>query len=519
MKKLLLLSIFIAAFIFVTACTDETISIYIPEHILEATNATVTPITEDNETSHPLPFGDDVFTIYMPTFNQVIASELEMMAYATKLLQDAGLNIRFTNLPAFDDLSIRLNSVSNQSVILTHLTNALPLYQDGLLGDFYEVAWQYAPSFLGMVEHTLRDGSMPFVPIENIRITNAPAVLIRNDIYTEWDHPITNVQEYEALLRWLWVHDNSVAPGIFIPQYRDSLPGPIFGYLPLNFFLRDAGYSPLIGMLLQETHVPIPLWINDESGEIQGFYEIPAAVDAMLQPLVWRNAGLFEIWNGQELRDIYPTILVDSAVANLHWTDFYRHNYTIIVIPPAVTYISYNSGHVAIAPPNADIRPFLQFLEWLTIPENYRLFMFGIEGLDYALDSEGYIVEFLNEEYHSWIGRILFNNILMQESLRHISEFDKNFIDIMYNTVTPEFPLDRETRLSISRELLNNNLYLAAINNNMASNMDFMMRRIYSIDTEVEEARYIVETTFNQISRSIAIETAENLVREALARQ
>ena len=109
--------------------------------------------------------------------------------------------------------------------------------------------------------------------------------------------------------------------------------------------------------------------------------------------------------------------------------------------------------------------------------------------MDYTLDNEGYLGEFLNDEYHDWGGRRLFNNDVIELPQHPPDAFLDSFVEMLHNTDLPEFPLDSETRFAIGLELLNNNAYLTAINGGMANDMDFLMRLLFSIDTtEIDQA-------------------------------
>jgi len=462
---------------------------------------------------------DEVFTIYMPATNSNASEETGAMNYAAYLLQQAGFNIRFERFEySLSYLRTAMRSGNEKSVHIATIQSALILNQEALLGNFHEELLIYAPSFHYIISD-IRVPDIPFnIPTEVMRIPISPAILMRNDIYREHEQPITTVQEYENLLIRLRDQGSVSAPGLFATILSDRWWGRDFGYAPLNLFLNDAGYMPLTGMFLQEAGISNPLWRNEEDGEIAAFFNIPEAINAIIRPLELRDAGLVEIWDGeQEVGDIFPTILIDSAFNSFHLLGINPDLYTMQVFPKASSAIisTLGSGGGAIASANADLSEFFRFLEWLTVVDNYRFFMFGIEGEDYLSDDMGYISELLNPDYSGWGGRMYFRNDKMLQQIFHQSQASLDYHEALDAVPLPEFPLDVDGRLSVGFELATNDAFSDAMNR-IAGEMDTLLQQIYGTHIETEMARSMVEEVFERSGRVIGINLAEQLTREEL---
>jgi len=298
----------------------------------------------------------------------------------------------------------------------------------------------------------------------------------------------------------------------------DIWRGHELGYMPLMLFLGEEGYSPLTGMFHQDAGISTPLWINNQSGEIYPFFNMPAAVDAFTRLVEWINLGLIEIWDGEySPGNRFPIILYDSALLGLIQSNISYDEYTAVILPGASTIMAdfYGVGGGAVATPGTDTRVFFEFLEWLTFPENHRNFVYGIEGVDYISDNDGYLIDWLDTVYSNWLGSFLFINNIMERQIVHPSQFLLDYYEKIDNVPEPVFPLQTNDRLSIGHALATDTVYSQAVTAK-ALRMNLLYQQLFSGSVEADAARTIIEDAFNEISNIIGIDSAERLVRQIM---
>ena len=509
MKIFLLAAVLLTA---LTACGNNRLNDESDLTVTEAETIEAPFADEDSPEAY-----DDLFTIYLPATNNNREQELLDIAYANSLLQGAGLNISFD---IYDYAEVRESFLAgiSQSAHITGIQTALQLNEDGLLGDFFIEAARYAPRFMEMAAHAVTIGTMFYIPTEVMRVTAGPAALIRHDIYDLWGSRIRSTAEFEELLIFLSQIDEIATPGLYAGIDSDILWGANMGYLPLNLFLPEAGFSSLAGMFSQEAGVATPLWLNNESGEILPFYEIPEAAEAFVRLLEWRDAGLIEIWDGVSQAEYpFPAILLDSSYTYFGSLGIERELYTIHFFEQVSAVVTGGWAGGAIAAPGTDIRPLLNFLEWLTFPENYRLFKYGTEGVDHSLDEAGYIHELFNWSYINWQGRMFFRNDSLWYGLYPGSPAWLDHLYEQANAPLPEFPLTSRQRLDIGFALASDVMFNDAMLNRMPMYMEQLNLRLFGEYTTISEATAFTEEIFRRIADINGITAAEELVRSSRA--
>jgi len=303
------------------------------------------------------------------------------------------------------------------------------LMEEGLLGDFYDVAMDYASGYMAQIPKSWLDDeseTMHFIPVWRPEpYPNIPAVLVREDIAAEFGWEIRTASDYLALLDWLKDRDPQEIPGVTVFDW----------YMPLNFFLPDMGYwNSNDFRVLHELTTSIA----------HPFFAIPEGRLAIEEFARLQRDKLLYIKDGyadEKAFDQFPTVLLyaydfyDAGVnyVNFGWSAFgafdasgYRM-YTLYndVLPlEDRSHFTY-SGIDAFAGPDADVSEFLNLLEWLTVRDNYNLLFYGVEGEHYTLS--GGRMEPLEEDG----GRRLFRDSIMRYFKR--SEFARPSFFAPYN--------------------------------------------------------------------------------------
>jgi len=512
MKKLIIPAI-LTAIIGVACASEQQLALELPDLPMslaldEATEATEE--TAEEAQAIEFIFSDDAFTIFLPQTMRAVAQEREILAYLSQLAQSAGQNIRFETYQQLRQRQVIVESDGNSAFVVSQ-HEAVGFQREGLVGNFYEAGRSYAPSFMEMAEHAISPGSMYITPTQIMSFPLGPVVFIRNDIYDGWrrdgGNAIQNIRDYEALLMWISAREGGTSPGllVIITEHWDHYSG----FTPLELFLED--YTPMVGMFIQEAGVPTVLWMNNETGEMLSFNEIPDAVDAMLRPLEWRDRGLIEFWDGNrevELGSQFPTIAGNlNDTPAIDWG-----SYTMHYLAPATMAVTNSGwGGVAIIPHSTDAEPFFSFLEWLTIPENYKLLLYGVEGVDHLRNDNGYIIEILNEHLVGWHGRSFFRNSSIERHVYNYSTEVLTFLDEIENIPHPTFPLDFQQRQEIGVQLATDRVYLDSLGN-MQPIMHLLFMQIYNDRMQVNEARELVEGAFRRIGVVRGLGRAQELL-------
>jgi len=502
MKKILALT-FCLTLVFTACARDQEIGLGVPDMpVPTETTAEAQEGDEDQtDTQATYQADGDPITVFLPATMNAMTQEMINAAYLSRLMRESGQRVHFEIYYWFQ-LRELLNSEEN-SIFVVSQSDAIAFQYEGLIGNFYEVARQHAPQYLEMASQAFTPGDLYIIPTEIRTMIFAPAVYIRHDIYEAWQQDggqaISNIRDYEELLVWISGRGGNTAPGLFLipTNWWDVATG----FLPLEFFLE--GYTSLTGMFIIESGLPTPLFMNNESGEIRTFTEMPEAVEAMLQPLEWRDRGLFEFWSGDwdaELGSEFPTIALNLA---FH-PDLDLDAYGIHLLAPTATQILTNAGWggVAVATPDTDTTPFFEFLEWLTVPDNFRILMYGEEGVDHTVNANGFVEEILNNRHYAWHGRIFFRNDDVWSKLHYLSAEQLARHEFIENIPPPVWPLDAQQRQTIARQLALNYDYTSAIFG-APHIMQPLFSQIYGGDMPIAEARGLVEETFRQIGEAI----------------
>ena len=481
-----------------------------------------TPSSDENGyiSDNMLEFGSDTLTVYLPSIMPDPRAEQEALDYATEIVRAAGFNIRFERYNySLSRLREKVQSGNQHAVYLAPRQDAFLLYQEGLLGDFYAEASRYAPMYMINAAHLHMPGRLFYMPTSFDVFPLRPTVYIRRDIFEAYGHRrITNTQEYEDLLLWIMERYPYASPGIYGTPFADRYAGVRQGYMALNLFLTRAGYTSLAGMLLQMTEAFNPLWMNNETGEIKAFFNIPEAVDAMLYLLQWRQSGLMEFWDGSEVGETFPTILVHNGFANFSDMGTNWQEYTVHIFhqPEVNLYEEMWYGGGAVAAPDTDVAEFLRFMEWLTVPENYRVFMYGVEDVDHVLNDYGVVVERLETPYIQWRGRLYFFNADLSDLVFNKCFFTQELSNAIASIPPPSLPLNQQERFDVGSALVNNRDYINAMEQ-LGRSMELLIDRIYfNPNITIEDARQQVIQTFETLRNIPGIDAAEILVNEML---
>ena len=479
MKKMRLIVLLILISIFVTACRTE----------------------YDDE---------GFFVIYIPATMDSAQHETLFVDYLNWIIQDAGQPIRFRRY-VYNEWQVRniLNRMSPNSAIVVPKHEAIVFYNEGIIGNFYTEASIYAPTYMEKVQHLLTHESMFHIPTEIIYEPLAPAALIRTDQYNSWMFevglPIDNIETVEKLLVWIQERGWYTVPAVYI----SNLSYWNFNFLPLEIWMD--GYTSLAGMIKRYFNQPLMLWQNDETGVIRPFYNITSATDALLTPLYWRDRELLNFWDGTYLSHRYPVILMNS-VHRFHLMvneGLYRKRF---IAPATKSRVRFTWHGGAVALPDADVGPLFDFLEWLTIPENHELLVFGIENTDFSRHRRDDYIMYVYTEYSVWEGRWFFGNDTMwSESVRLTTVFADN-VDERANMQSPQFPFDDCEIRSLAVELAGSTAYINAMHS-MTYHLSNLYSQIHNSHVTIDEARDYITEAFDRIRNIDGIDEVERLIR------
>lgn len=353
-------------------------------------------------------------------------SQQASLDYANQIIADAGFSVTLEGMPkdismvSDEFLQMVRDNLSGNAVSLVFSEQAEKLADEGILGDFYAAGTQCAPMLMTQYAALSDSGeSMTAIPVS---ISQQPlsrtAVLIRNDVYASYGKEIRTADDYRALLESLKENNPGEVPGTISPQIMNTFCND---NLALSLFLPEYGYAPCDdGLVCKENNISAVYSLDETS--------------AMLNELEdWKANGLvdFFIWDNKAIANLgnYPTMVTNtqaflSDLTVMQFPTFDSVDYTnyhmCILYPTALPQIRDAStsyvNYCAVASPQADITEFLNFLEWLQTPENYLLFTYGKEGVDYTLHNGNLLYTDAQQPY----GRAIFHFLLKQTALENL---------------------------------------------------------------------------------------------------
>ncbi len=449
----------------------------------------------------------------------VFGGDAPGMDYASELMQKAGLNIQFKGLGNMSEETFTAelsnpDPTSNKVYVLNQYA-AVRIVNKGLLGDFYEAAALKAPEYLRNAPTVNPDGELYLMPANMLIIPARPAALIKNDVYSEYGKEIRSASDYIELLKWLKSRDGGSVPGVVHMQGFDRQFGRIFGYTALNLMLPEKGYTSLACMFTQETGASNFLWVNKDTNKVDAFYNIDAAQDAIAEVYGLERDGLLNfVSEGQTVDHTeYPTILINTAEYQLK--EGVETQYTMnIFTEPLIDYGEVDM--VACAAPGTDVSEFLRFMEWMGDIDNYKHFMYGIEGVDYTQDERGYITDTKISEYYKWEYKSVFRRSKYMLDIYDFSQsapvgYEKEVAALK----RMEYPLDFQSRREIGTRLAEDKVYEGVV-----SEVDRIMQRLTTMLFTMEsppEPLSTISDAFEEMQQLNGAHLAREQVETAIA--
>ena len=456
----------------------------------------------------------ELLTVYLPI------PDHHSLDYISRKIQAEGFSLSFSALTHAPSIANMLQSPSENAIFIHGLPIAVQLLEQGLLQNLYDSVSQYTSNMIEAASSVNPYGRLYMIPThERSRPANL-AVLIRNDIFAEYNREIRSASDYEELLHWLWNQHPDIVPGIAAPMMTDKDFGFNKGYMATNLFLPERGYTSLAGMFNQGILLENNLWMNEER-QVFAFYDIDAALQSFEKFSDWNRRGLIEFREDLSYEWLvkHPTILISMlAIRNL---GFDASQFTINIFPePSVNLPSIET--VAFAAPDIDVSEFLRFLQWLDVIENYAYFGFGVEGIDHLRHAEtGKIIErqhlpdseLYGSNHMAVFGREMFNEQLLDDTM-----LPKGFLqEILALQAKPQLlVLDRQSIHDIGRSLTNpayRRDYMGAVE----EHMDNLITLLYS-SAIMDDTLGIIQDTFDQLRALNPNPRPADLVNEAIGR-
>jgi hypothetical protein len=264
--------------------------------------------------------------------------------------------------------------------------------------DCYDIGMRYAPNYMREQERSSfnDEGELRVMQTHKKKILPVyPAVIIREDIASEYGDEIRTASQYIELLEWLKAKNPDSIPGVAVP-----MTPYVSGFkMPHDFFMPEWGYWNGTGKW--EWSV-----LDIQTNDARAVYSAPEVGRALEEFIdLWRNGLLYMRTYGfdREFSE-FPTALIyfydfidmfpqraylngfqglDASLYRIY--ALYNGKMPLYINPDGETYSI--SCTEAVAPPAADPTEFLRFLEWLGERENYQALMYGEEGRDYTLEN------------------------------------------------------------------------------------------------------------------------------------
>jgi hypothetical protein len=416
----------------------------------------------------------------------------------TERVQTAGFNLIFDisdmkDYTAGGDMHAFENTLYENEPGVHIVYHSLAYNHLDLLGDFYSQAQAFAPWYLHQAKGINNAGSFTLMPTSIGRFSKQPAVFVRNDIYRAHGAPIRNANDLEELLGWLLEKKPDAAPCLVWHS--------LYPYVGLEFFLPGMGYTSLQTVFAEWGDMDTLLWMNNETGEIHPFYNMPASREAVQRYHRWMLSGLIEHAEGRVDPSEYPVVLVNTAdLRTVNGNAVTERllgamsGYTLNVFSSPAVYYSDNT-YLAVAPRDTDVSEFLRFMEWLDDIANYRYFMYGTDGEE---DNTGCTFYFR---------RRVFENVL-EDCPYDINGYPQALSLDIY-LMHPAYQHDSLTIITrMSNHLSYRQDYQRALDI-----LNGMLVGLRNTQTETE-ANFIIDDAFDKIRSLEKIDAIERLLKE-----
>lgn len=272
--------------------------------------------------------------------------------------------------------------------------------------------------------------------IGNLKSYYYAGVFIRKDLEDEYGAQITSTEEYDTFLEWVNESHDEVKPGLMIVKDRISsdMFNPIALFAQENGFIRadkatgTISYSPTMLfvdifdienadteapeiyqatelLFFQEMDIALNKWKNERNMEFLGLGHYISVNDYYEYASIVMNTSNAMNYYSYDYQK--PTFdLFDASGYNLH---VFTKNNSFPDTPRVTNYGQ--SSYFAISSKSNSITAINGFIEWIySSKNNYLLFMFGKEGIDYIIEDDKikFLVNDMNISYGEWHKHSLF---------------------------------------------------------------------------------------------------------------
>lgn len=358
-----------------------------------------------------------------------------MAEYAEKLLAEAGWNvdIKFYDINYVDRderkekylEQLREEMVPGENVIFELRYGIDELIADDLIYSFETEEDEY------------------YLKIGNLKSYYYTGVYIKKEFEYEYGGSITSTEEYDAFLEWINDNHKDVKPGLMIidDTYTER-------FAPLALFAQESGFvradkavgtigynntmlyidmfeignsdtkAPMVyqatePLLFSDMDIAINKWKNERSMEFADFRRVDNFTEYASIVMNTSNTTNYYSYNYQRTADK----LFDASNYNLHI--FTKNN--SFPDTPRVTNYGPSSGF-AVSSKSNSITAINEFFDWIySSKNNYLLFMFGKEGIDYIIEDGKikFLVNDMNISYGEWHKHSLFIDSEMNIDMPH----------------------------------------------------------------------------------------------------
>lgn len=368
----------------------------------------------------------------------IFPKDEEMGVYASELLAEAGFNVEFIFYD-IDYLDFKESYKKYKEFLREEIDKGKNIIFEAM-GDFQDMISEELLYQIGESE-----SDKYFWHIGSRKEYSYQGIYVLDELEKEYGKPIESIEEYNGFLIWVKNSYPSYTPGLIT-----MMGGIGETYNPISLFAQADGYTRAdlaIGgltdggltqyirnkdLLVYDSIVPVVY----EAVELPFFHEM----DLYLS--YWNSLGLIEFNNYAKIS--VPYKYASIAMNMYDTTNYYGEDYEIDrwqqvdvsdynlhilsedgTFPNSPMVIDYDyCTLLAISSKSESQSLAVTFLEWIyENPENYKLFMFGKEGVDYE-NNNGKLTFLSNESglrYGEWI-------------------MHNKFIKDQYDVIMPHFP-------------------------------------------------------------------------------
>ena len=216
-------------------------------------------------------------------------------------------------------------------------------------------------------------GDIKAVPNNNL-LADYTYIVVNKDLADKYDFDIETVEGYGDLKDFL---ANVKAGENVIPMNTVPDALGIFNLFDDGMISIGTYCDPMIGYNVEE----------NTSYKIQNVFDIPEYVSHVSLMEEYRDAGYFESATGSDEFAV-DVIKGDASIADIYGDDYYVK----VVQNPFADLSSVFGGMLAVSEYTSSYTRSLEFiLELTTNPEMKNLFQYGIEGVNYKVNSDGTI--------------------------------------------------------------------------------------------------------------------------------